>query len=98
MKICLHEYDDEILTQIADDGYLDIVDFEQDKNVYYLKSSTLSDLLMTFHDLSITGRPSGTNEYIYNYIFGKIKEVIDRYDGRKLVDVIESAKKFREKA
>ena len=67
------------------------------KNVYYLKSSALSDLLMTFHDLSVTGIPSGTNEYIDKYIFGKIiKEVIDKHDGRKLVDVIESVKKYKE--
>ena len=96
MKICLHEYDDEIITKIAADSYLDVVDFEQDKEVYYLKSSALPDLLMAFHDLSVIGVPDGTNEYIDKYIFGKIKEVIDKHEGKKLVDVIESTKKFKE--
>ena len=96
MKICLHEYDYEIITKIADDGYQDIVDFEQNENVYYLKSSALSDLLMAFHDLSVIGVPDGTNEYIDKYIFGKIKEVIDKHESKKLVDVIEATKKFKE--
>ena len=96
MKIYLHDCDGDILTRITRDSYQDIVDFEQNKDVYYLKSSALSDLLMTFHDLSVTGEPDGSNEYVNKYIFGKIKEVIDKYDGKKLVDVIEATKKFKE--
>lgn len=96
MKIYLHDSDRDILTRITRDSYQDIVDLEQDEDIYYLKSSALSDLLMTFHDLSVTGEPDGSNEYVNKYIFGKIKEVIDKHEGKKLVDVIESAKKFKE--
>ena len=51
---------------------------------------------MAFHDLSVIGVPDGTNEYIDKYIFGKIKEVIDKHESKKLVDVIEATKKFKE--
>ena len=96
MKICLHEYDSELLTQITNYGCQDIVDFEADKDVYYLKSSALPELLMAFHDLSVTGIPNTTNYYVDQCLFGKIKEIIDKYDGKKLADVIEAAKKFKE--
>lgn len=94
LHIALHSYDSEICTNI-DYSRCDVSSYEDDDDVYYIKSSALQDLLMLFHDLSIEGVPDGNGEEIDNYLFGKIKTVIDAYGGKKLVDVIRDTEKYR---
>jgi len=93
MKYALHAYDDEIITCMCC-GYVDIVNYEDDEDIYYLKSSALLDILKLFHDLSIEGVPDVKD--VDNYLFGKIKEVIDKHNGKKLVDVIVEAQARKE--
>lgn len=94
LHIALHSYDSEICTNI-DYSRCDVSSYEDDDDVYYIKSSALQDLLMLFHDLSIEGIPDGDGEKIDNYLFGKIKAVIDTYGSKKLVDVIRDTEKYR---
>ena len=86
MVITLYAYDDDIITRTETCGCIDVVKYEDDKDIYYLKSSAIPDILKLFHDLSIEGVPDV--KHVDDYLFGKIKEVIDRHNGKKLVDVI----------
>ncbi len=91
LEITLDSYDSEIYMKTNFTRDLHLVDFEEDEDIYYVKSSALKDLLLTFHELSITGVPDKIED-----IFNRLDEVINLYDGKKLVDVIEATKKFKE--
>ena len=92
LDISLDSCDNDICTRIQFTRRIDLVDFEQDKDVYYLKSSALKDLLLTFHELSIAGVPDKIED-----IFNRLEEVINLYDGKKLVDVIAETNNYRNK-
>ena len=98
LDISLDSCDNDICTRIQFTKRIDLVDYEQREDVYYLKSSALPDLLMVFHELAIERVPDGSSEKIDAHIFGKIKEVIDRYNGKKLVDVIAETNNYRNKS
>ena len=91
LEITLDSYDSEIYLKTNFTRSLQLLNFEEDKDIYYVKSSALKDLLLVFHELSITGVPDKCEE-----IFNRLEEIINLYDGKKLVDVIESTKKFKE--
>lgn len=91
LEITLDSYDSEIYMKTNFTRGLQLIDLEEDEDIYYVKSSALKDLLLVFHELSITGVPNKTEE-----IFNRLEEVIDLYGGKKLVDVIEATKKFKE--
>ena len=93
LEITLYSYDSEIYMKTEFIRDLHLVDFEEDKDIYYVKSSALKDLLLVFHELSITGVPDKTEE-----IFNRLEEVIDLYGGKKLVDVIAETNNYRNKS
>lgn len=91
LEITLDSYDSEIYMKTNFTRNLQLLNFEEDEDIYYVKSSALKDLLLTFHELSITGVPDRIED-----IFNRLEDLIDLYDGKKLVDVIAETKKHRE--
>lgn len=91
LEITLDSYDSEIYMKTNFTRDLELVNLEEDEDIYYVKSSALKDLLLVFHELSITGVPDKTEE-----IFNRLEELIDLYGGKKLVEVIAETKKYRE--
>ena len=90
LEITLNSYDSEIYMKTNFTRDLQLVNLEEDEDIYYVKSSALKDLLLVFHELSITGVPDKTEE-----MFNRLEEVIGLYDGKKLIDVIAETNKYR---
>lgn len=93
LEITLYSYDNEIYMKTNFIRDLHLVNFEEDKDIYYVNSSALKDLLLTFHELSITGVPDKVQD-----IFNRLEGLIDLYNGKKLVDVIAETNNYRNKS
>lgn len=91
LELELHSYDWDIWAKAETSWHLDILDFEEDENVYYVKSHAFPDLTLLFCELSKERIPREVEK-----LFDRIKEVIDKHEGKRLVDVIAETKKYRE--
>jgi len=91
LEITLDSYDSEVYLKTNFTRDLRLVDFENDEDIYYVKSSALKALLLLFHNLSITGVPDHPQDLIT-----KLEDFISLFDGKKLVDVIAETQKYRE--
>lgn len=91
LELELRSYDWDIWTKAETSWHLDLLDFEEDENVYYVKSHAFPDLTLLFCELSKEKVPDKVEK-----LFERIQEVIDKHEGKRLVNVIAETKKYRE--